>query len=33
MPIKLGCKTWQVKAGLKKIGVGGRIMFKQNVKN
>jgi hypothetical protein len=33
VPTKFGRKTWREKAALKMIGVGGRIMFKQNLKN
>jgi len=33
MATKFGRKTWREKTVLKKIGVGGRIMFKQNIKN
>jgi hypothetical protein len=32
MPTKFGRKTWREKVALKKIGVGGRITFKQNLK-
>jgi len=32
-PTKFGHNIWREKAALENIGIGGRIMFKQNLKN